>query len=116
MFLRPSCRVISIAAANTKRHIVNDLVGDELVCAVRFGTPGRKFGHRRRGPFTLPPRTVLNLSGSLTTSAPFPPQRCRFIGSEAETRQRILPMSDCDFWWHSFHSFCENGSQRLEHR
>ena len=25
-------------------------------------------------------------------------------------------MSDCAFWWYSFHSFCENGSQRLEGR
>ena len=75
MFLPPSCRGISITASNTKRHIVNDLVWDELVCTVRFGTPGRKFGHRRRGPFTLPPQTVPNLSRSLTTSAPLRPAK-----------------------------------------
>jgi len=25
-------------------------------------------------------------------------------------------MSDRDFWWYSSHSFCENGSERLERR
>src|ERR1700694_810392 len=92
-FLPPSCRGISITTANTKRHIVNDLVCDELVCAVRFGTPGRRFGHRRRGQFTLPPRTVLNLSGSLTTSAPLRPAKMpmyRVMSHIADLGLRLL--------------------------
>src|ERR1700686_674809 len=77
---------ISTRRATPKPHVVNHLMGDELVRVVRFRTPFRKFGHRRRGRFRLPPRRVLNLFGSLTTSALFRRQKCRCIAWPLDDR------------------------------
>jgi len=68
--------------------------------------------------FTLPPRTVLNLSASLTTSAPLRPAKMAMH----RVRSRNQGSGYCRCRTATFGgippilSFCENGSERLERR